>query len=84
MSLPRHKRKFHQKFKKKTLTGPNCPFCKQVIGNRKAIRKHKQTMHPGMISEGEVSCEYCPGIFRAGFLGHHIKFQHKEMTLGGF
>ena len=85
LSLPRHKRKCHQDLKNRMVSlGPNCPFCKQFIGNRKAIRKHKQTMHPGMVSEGEVSCEYCPRIFRAGFLGHHVKFQHKELTLGGF
>ena len=85
MSLPRHKRKCHQDLKRESVSlGPKCPFCKQVIGNRKAIRKHKQRMHPGMVNEGEVSCKYCPQIFKEGFLDHHIKFKHKQPTQAAY
>ena len=83
MSLSRHKQTFHQDLIK-TLFGPNCQFCMQVIGNRKAIRKHKQTIQHGMITEGEVLCDYCSGIFQASFLGHHINFQHKPRSLAAF
>ena len=82
-SLPKHRRKMHPGLKQRKVPPiPNCPFCEQTFSTRKLLRVHKVSKHPGMVNEGELSCSYCPGVFKGGFLEVHIKYKHPEKYTG--
>ena len=84
-SLPKHRRKMHPSMKQRKVPQiPKCPFCEQTFSTRKLLRVHKVSKHPGMVNEGELSCGYCPGVFKGRFLEVPIKYKHPGKYTGTF